>query len=70
MENGFNLEDRQDFRINPHVWLRALLAIAGDRERKAEVIRTITQKTGVPPEQVGVIIATTIRILIKETRSN
>jgi hypothetical protein len=70
MENDFSLEDRQDFRINPHVWLRALLAIAGDREKKAKVIQKITQKTGVSPEQVEVIIATTIGILIKQTRSN
>lgn len=70
MENDFDLEDRENFRINPHVWLRTLLAIAGDREKKEEVVQKIVHKTGVPPEKVEVIIATTIGILIKETRSN
>ena len=72
MENDFDfdLEDRENFKINPHVWLRTLLAIAGDREKKEEVVQKIVQKTGLPPEEVEVIIATTIGILIQETRSN
>ena len=73
MENDFDLpglEDRENFRINPHVWLRTLLAIVGDREKKEEIVRKIVDKTGIPAEKIEVIIATTISILIKETRSN
>lgn len=73
MENDFDLpglEDRENFRINPHIWLRTLLAIVGDREKKEEIVRKIVDKTGIPAEKIEVIIATTISILIKETRSN
>jgi hypothetical protein len=73
MENDFHLpglEDRENFSINPHIWLRTLLAIVGDREKKEDVVRKIVVKTGLPAEKIEVIIATTIGILIKETRSN
>ena len=72
MENefDFDLEDRENFRINPEVWLHTLLAIAGDKEKKAEVVRKITQKTGFSSEQVELIITTTIGILANQTRAN
>ena len=70
MESDFNLEDRETFRINPETWLRTLLAIAGDKEKKEEVIKKISQKTGYLPEQVEVIFASTISILINQTRAN
>lgn len=70
MENNFNLQDRQSFRINPHTWLRTLLAIVGDRERKEAAIRKVAQTTGVSPEEIEVILTKTIGVLIKETRSN
>jgi len=70
MTNDYDLEDGENFRINPQVWLRTLLAITGDKEKKAEVIQRIAQKTDFPPEKVELIIATTIKILINETRLN
>jgi hypothetical protein len=72
MENefDFDLEDRENFRINPEVWLHTLLAITGDKEKKAEVVRQITQKTGFSSEQVELIITTTIGILANQTRAN
>ena len=70
MENEFDLEDREDFRINPQVWLHTLLAIAGDREKKQEVVQHVAQQTGLPPESVEVIMATTINILMNQTRAN
>ena len=72
MENdfGFGLEDRENFRINPEVWLQTLLAIAGDKEKKAETVRQMVQNTGFSPEQVQLIIKTTITILINQTRAN
>jgi hypothetical protein len=70
MENNFNLEHRENFRINPQVWLQTLLAIAGDREKKQEVIHYVARETGVAPEQVEVIMSHTINILMNETRSN
>ena len=72
MENDFDfgLEDRENFRINPEVWLHTLLAIAGDSEKKAEIIRQIVQNTGFTRDQVQLIIKTTIGILINQTRAN
>ena len=70
MKNEYQLDDIQDFKINPHVWLQTLLAIAGDKEKKAEVIEVISQKTGFSPEKVEVILSTTINVLVSETRSN
>ena len=70
MTNDYDLEDVDNFRINPQVWLRTLLAITGDKEKKAEVVQRIAQKTDFPPEKVELIIATTIKILINETRLN
>jgi len=70
MTNDFDLENGDNFRINPQVWLRTLLAITGDKEKKAEVVQQIAQKTDFSPEKVELIIATTIKILINETRLN
>ena len=72
MENDFDfdLEDRENFKINPEVWLHTLLAIVGDREKREEAVRQITQKTGFSPEYVKRIITTTIGILINQTRAN
>jgi hypothetical protein len=72
MENefDFDLEDRQNFKINPEVWLHTLLAITGDKEKKAAMVRQITRKTGYSPDQVDLILTTTIGILIDQTRAN
>ncbi len=70
MENDYDLENIENFKINPEVWLNTLLAIAGDKEKKEEVVQKIAQKTGFLPEKVEVIITTTIRVLISQTRSN
>ncbi len=70
MTNNYDLEDGDNFRINPQVWLRTLLAITGDKEKKAEVVQRIAQNTDFSPEKVELIIATTIKILINETRLN
>jgi hypothetical protein len=70
MQNEFELNDIENFKINPHVWLRTLLAIAGDKDRKAEAIQIICEQTGFPPEKVEVILATTISVLLNDTRAN
>jgi hypothetical protein len=70
MENDFDLENIESFKINPDVWLHTLLAIVGDKDRKAAVIERVSQKTGFSPEKVQVIIATTISVLINQTRAN
>lgn len=70
MENEFNLEDKENFRINPQVWLHTLLAIAGDREKKEEAIQRIARETGCPPENAEMLLTTTIKILMNQTRSN
>jgi hypothetical protein len=72
MENDFDfdLEDRENFRINPEVWLHTLLAIIGDKEKKAEMVRQLTEKTGNSSEQMDLIITTTVGILLNQTRAN
>ena len=70
MEDNFDLENRENFRINPQVWLQTLLAIAGDKEKRDEVIERVACETGWPPEKVEVLISTTIKLLMDQTRSN
>jgi hypothetical protein len=72
MENDFDfdLEDRENFKINPEVWLHTLLAIVGDKEKKQQVMQRIAQKSGFSLEQVELIIRTTIGTLINQTRAN
>lgn len=73
MQDDFQLDDLdniENFRINPHVWLQTLLAIVGDKDKKAEVVEVIAQKTELPAERVELILSTTIGILINDTRSN
>ena len=72
MENDFDfeLEDRENFKINPWVWLQTLLAIVGDKEEKEEVVQRIMQNSGFSHEKVELIIRTTIGILINQTRAN
>ena len=70
MENDFDLEDREKFRINPHAWLHTLLAIAGDKEKKREVVQIVSERTGVSLEKAELIFAKTIRLLLNETRLN
>ena len=70
MQMDDELDDLENFSIDPHIWLRTLLAIAGDREKKAEVIQVIAGKTGLPIERVELILTTTIAVLANDTRSN
>jgi hypothetical protein len=70
MQNEHELDNIENFKINPHIWLRTLLAIAGDKDRKAEAIQIISEQTGFPTEKVEVILATTISVLMNDTRAN
>lgn len=72
MENefDFDLENRENFRINPEVWLHTLLAIMGDQEKKEEAVRQIVRKTGLSPEETKLLIRTTLGVLINQTRAN
>jgi hypothetical protein len=70
MSNEYELDDLENFKINPHVWLRTLIAIAGDKDRKAEAVQIISEQTGFSPDKVEVILATTISVLLQDTRAN
>jgi hypothetical protein len=70
MENEFDLENIEGFRINPEVWLHTLLAIVGDKDKKEEVVQRVAQQSGFSPERVELIMATTIGILLSDTRAN
>jgi hypothetical protein len=70
MENDFDLHNREGFTINPRVWLCTLLAITGDKKTKEEVVQRVARETGWPPEKVEMLMSTTIKILVDQTRSN
>jgi hypothetical protein len=70
MENNFELENKEKFRINSQVWLHTLLAIAGDKEKKDEVIQRVAQEAGCPPENIEVLLSKTIKILMNQNHSN
>jgi hypothetical protein len=70
MSNEYELDDLENFKINRHVWLRTLIAIAGDKDRKAEAVQIISEQTGFSPDKVEVILATIISVLLKDTRAN
>jgi len=70
MKNDYDLENVENFKINPHVWLQTLLAIAGDKQKKREVVQIIAEQSGFSPEKVEMILASTINVLINDTRSN
>ena len=70
MQNENNLQNVENFKINPQVWLQTLLAIAGDKEKKREVVETISQQSGFSTEKVEMIMAAAIKILINDTLSN
>jgi hypothetical protein len=70
MRNEFDLQNAQGFRIDPQVWLQTLLAIAGDNATKEEVIQTVADQVDLPIEQVEMIFAKTIKVLLNDTRSN
>jgi hypothetical protein len=70
MRDDYQLEDMENFRIDPHTWLRTLLAISGDKEKKAEVIQIISEKSGFTIEETELIMTTIMGVLINGTRSN
>ena len=66
-----NLESRDgDIEIEPEEWVQALLAIMGDKERREELIRKISERTGQSPEKVELIVSATITYLSNKARSN
>lgn len=62
-------EPRDDhIEIEPEVWVQALLAMMGDKERREELVQQISEKAGQTPEQIELIISTTITY--NKARSN
>lgn len=69
MQNDQEPRD-DDIKIEPEVWVQALLAMMGDKERREELVQQISEKTGQTPEQVELIISATITYLSNKARSN
>jgi hypothetical protein len=69
-DNNEELDADDGEEINVDEWLYALLAMTGDKDRKAELIRKMSENTGQTPEQLEIIIAATINFLANRTRSN
>ena len=70
MNNEYDRQNVENFKINPHDWLQGLLAIAGDTDKKAEVIQIVAEQSGLALDEVEVIFGCAIKILVQETRSN
>ena len=64
------MEPNHDIEIDPEIWLQALLALTGDKERREELIRKISENTGQIPENVEKILSATLNILANKPRSN
>ena len=60
----------EDTTIDPEIWVQALLAMTGDKDRREELIRKISEKSGQTPEKVELIISATITYLSNVARSN
>lgn len=60
----------EETEIDPEVWLRALLAMTGDKDLKAELIRKTSERTGQTPEKVELIISVLMSTLSGKARSN
>ncbi len=70
MNNEHDMQGVEKFKIDPNDWLQGLLAIAGDKDKKAEVIEIVAQHSGLPLNEVEVIFGCAIKVLVQETRSN
>lgn len=70
LEPNQDPEPSADFEIIPEVWLPALLAITGDKERRADLIRQLSERTGLVPEKVELIISALLTELSNRSRSN
>ena len=64
------MESGEDNEIDVEVWLQFLLAVSGDKDRREELIRRISENTGQIPENVEKILSTLINILANRSRSN
>ncbi len=70
MNNEYDMQGVENFKINPHDWLQGLLAIAGDKDKKAEVIQIVAEQSGLPLYEVEAIFGCAIKVLVQETHSN
>ena len=59
-----------DTEINPEVWLQALLEMTSNKDRREELVRKISEKTGETPEHVELIISAVINFVAGKSRSN
>lgn len=59
-----------DTEIDPELWLHALLAMTANKKDKEKLVRSISEKTGLVPEQAELIISSTIKFMASKTRSN
>jgi hypothetical protein len=63
-------EEDGDMEIDADLWLHVLLAISGDKERWASMVSKTSEKTGLPPEKVELILNETMKYLANFSRSN
>jgi hypothetical protein len=59
-----------DTMIDPEVWLRVLLAMTGDKERREKLVQGMSEKTGQPPERMEVALSAIMSYLASKVRAN
>jgi hypothetical protein len=69
MEN-FDAPWDDNYEIDPEIWLQALLAMTSNKAEKERLIKSIAKNTGLPPGDVELIIAATIKFMANRARSN
>jgi len=63
-------DDGQNTKIDPEIWLQYLLMLNADPSKKEKLIRRISRKTGIIPENVERIMQATLELMFQITRGN
>lgn len=66
MENDEDDDWNDETEIDTELWMNALLAMTGEPEQKAALIRTIAQNTHQAPEEVEKIIVATLDFMMEK----
>ena len=69
-EESWDDDWNDDTVIDADLWVHALLAMTGDKDYKEKLVRGVSEKSGVTPEEAELIIAETIKYLSGKIHSN
>ena len=64
------MDDDENFKIDPELWLTYLLAVNGDPQAREKLVDRISNKTGIIPEKTELILDELLKFLMNKSRSN